>query len=97
MRANRILEALRVHRRSISGIARQIGVPRPDVSNFIAGKRDKVGKTALKKIREYFISIGAIAKPKVRPKSPCPGCGRMHVCVQTTQKTSSNQSQTAAE
>jgi hypothetical protein len=64
---------------TLSATARSIGVSLQDLSHFVRGERDKVGRARRKKIREWMVGQGLI-KPIRKPEvCVCPLCQGKHV------------------
>ncbi|HEY4611490.1 MAG TPA: hypothetical protein VII11_00725 [Bacteroidota bacterium] len=53
------------------------GLKRRDVSNYLRGRYERIGRRAKKKIKDALIAEGLLKPRKPHPKFPCPACGRM--------------------
>jgi hypothetical protein len=65
--------------RTISIIAREIGVPLQDLSHFVRAEMDKVGREKRKKIQAWMVGQGYM-RPTRKPEiCICPLCQAKHV------------------
>jgi hypothetical protein len=65
--------------KTMSAIARDIGVPLQDLSHYVKSQREKVGSAKRRKIRAWMIKQGYI-KPRRKPEYwICPTCQAKHV------------------
>ena len=63
---------------SVAKAARTIGLPIQDLSHFIYGERDKVGRKKWKKIKSWMTERGYHDPPKPPQRCKCPVCGKVH-------------------
>lgn len=63
---------------SYGNIAKNLGVSRFAVANFVAGRLERCGAAAVKKIRRFLIELEMLPAPKLRPRCVCPTCGKIH-------------------
>jgi rRNA maturation endonuclease Nob1 len=85
---------------SVRKIARLLSVNTADVSYFIQNKKDRVGRSRRRQIKQYFIQQGWLPKPIQRPRHDCPDCGGSHIIkkpAQVNSKKSSAQLQTVSK
>ncbi len=84
-----VIEALktkfRMSAHSYGSIAKELGVSRAAIANFISGRRHKCGRAAALKIRLFLIERSLLPAPKRRPRCICPICGKNHTLAKGPQ------------
>ena len=60
-------------------VARTLGIHFRDVSNFLLGKRNKVGKKRWNMLKAWAIEHGYLPKPVEKERHECPLCQKKHV------------------
>ncbi|MGD0591059.1 MAG: helix-turn-helix transcriptional regulator [Bacteroidota bacterium] len=58
-------------------LAKDLKISRTVVSNFLAGRRDRIRKRDFKNIYRWLVDHNVIII-KPRPKHDCPACGKPH-------------------
>jgi hypothetical protein len=63
----------------MTSIARIIGVSLQDLSHFVRGERDRIGRDRRKKIRDWMVQRGYLKPYRQRETCICPVCQGKHV------------------
>ena len=76
-RRYRLLEKLRQRGYSAKSFRQKYSIGEPDLSHYLRGRRDRVGRKVWRKIDDVLIAEGLLKPRKLYPKLPCPTCGRL--------------------